>query len=207
MLKYLKNRHEAHSTKNFFFRKELSMFRLTVDKDINLVLLQESLAETIFQLVENNREYLTKWLPWPPETKTVEDTKDFIKKALTSFAEGERMSCAIEYQGEIVGVIGFNKIQKDLKKVEIGYWLSEEKQGKGIVTRACKRLIQYAFEEMGMEKVEIQVQPGNSDSQKICERLGFTKEGTITNSGNLHGTIIDLMIYAIRLDKSKDADK
>ncbi len=173
------------------------MFRLEVDTEINLIFLQESLAEDLFGLIDSDREYLNKWLPWPSHTKTIEDSKSFIKNSIIKFAEGKSMICAIEYVGKIVGVVGYNSIVKEVKKVEIGYWISSQYQGKGIITRSCSRLIRYAFDELEFEKVQISVATENVASRKVCERLGLKLEGVIKNSENLHGNIVDHAIYGI----------
>ena len=173
------------------------LFKLNVDSEINLVFLHESLATELFNLVDSDREYLSVWLPWPPFIKKIDDTKSFIKSSIIDFAEGKSMVCAIEYREEIVGVVSYNKILKSLKKVEIGYWLSSKYQGKGIITKSVECLINYAFDKLEMEKVQIAVATENYPSQKVCERLGFKSEGVIKNSENLHGKIVDHIIYGI----------
>lgn len=173
------------------------LFRQEVDSEINLIMLQESLAEKLFQLVDSDREYLNKWLPWVNHTKTVNDTKVFIKNSIVDFAEGKSMNLAIEYLNEIVGVTGYNTIYKDLKKVEIGYWLSSKQQGRGIITKSCTKLIQHAFNELDIEKVQISVAAENIKSRKVCEKLGFKLEGIIKNSEKLHDKIVDHAIYGM----------
>ena len=177
------------------------LFKLDVDSEINLVFLHESLATELFNLVDSDREYLNTWLPWPPFIKKIEGTKSFIKNSITDFAEGKSMVCAIEYKNKIVGVVGYNKILTSLKKVEIGYWLSSKYQGHGIMTRAVKCLINQTFNNLKMEKVQIAVATGNYPSQKVCERLGFKPEGVIKNYENLHGKIVDHIIYGLYNEK------
>ncbi len=177
------------------------MFRKAVDSDINLVFLQESLANDLYELVAHDREYLSKWLPWPPLTKSVDDTKSFIKRSIIDFAEGKSIVCAIEYQGRIVGVISYNAIYHSLKKVEIGYWISSHYQGHGIITRACRHMIEHAFNRMGMDKVEISAATGNSPSRNVCERLGMKLEGIIANAENLHGKIVNHAVYGITAER------
>lgn len=173
------------------------LFKLNVDSEINLVFLHESLATELFNLVDSDREYLNTWLSWPPFIKEVNDFNSFIKNSIVNFAEGKSISCAIEYENKIVGIIHLSKILNSLKKVEIGYWLSSKYQGNGIVTRAVKNLITYAFDELKMEKVEISIAVENHSSRNVCERLDFKREGIITNSENLHGKIVDHIIYGL----------
>lgn len=173
------------------------MFRMNVDEEIDLVFLEDALAVDLFALVDSEREYLSRWMPWAPETTSVEPIREFIKATTIGFAEGKSMTCAIWYRDAIVGVVGYKSIQPDLKKVEIGYWLSAKQQGKGIMTRACRALIQYAFSDLDMEKVEIAVAVENTPSRKVCERLGLKLEGVITNAENLQGVIVDHAVYGM----------
>lgn len=159
--------------------------------------MHESLATELFNLVDSDREYLNTWLPWPPSIKKIDDTKSFIKSSILDFAEGKSMVCAIEYREKIVGVVSYNKILNSLKKVEIGYWLSSKYRGKGIITKSVECLINYAFDRLGMEKVQIAVATKNYPSQNVCKRLGLKSEGVIKNFENLHGKIVDAIIYGI----------
>ena len=177
------------------------LFKLNIDSEINLVFLHESLSAELFNLVDSDRKHLNTWLPWPPFIEKVEDTKSFIKTSIVDFAEGKSMVCAIVYKNKIVGVVSFNKILTSLKKVEIGYWLSSKYQGNGIMSRAVKCLINEAFDDLEMKKVEISVATENYPSQRICERLGFNPEGVIKNSENLHGKIVDHVIYGLYNEK------
>ena len=178
-------------------KESVLLFLKKVDEDIDLVFLEESLAKELFNLIDSDRKHLSKWLPWVPLTKSIKDSKKFIKSSIIAFAENRSMVCAIKYQENIVGVIGYNIINHSVKKVDIGYWIGSRYQGRGIITKSCNHLIQYAFNQLAMQKVQIAVATDNTPSRKVCERLGFKLEGIITNSENLHGKIVDHAIYGI----------
>jgi len=173
------------------------VFTKAIEENITLALLTQVHADELFQLIDKNRAYLEQWMEWPPETKNLKDTQKFIKSCLAGLSENKELACGIEFNGKLIGVITFNKINHKLKKVTIGYWISEELQGKGFITKSCKTLIEYAFNELAMMKVEIHVATKNIPSQKVCERLGFKLEGVIRNAENLHGKIIDHNIYGL----------
>ena len=177
------------------------MFKLEVDKEINLVFLQNSLATELYALVDTNREYLGQWMPWVKGTTSVTDIESFIERSVTGFAKGETLVCAIEYNGKLGGIISYNEISKALKKVVLGYWISSELQGKGIVNRACQKLIEYAFNELQMDKVEIRVATKNIPSRNVCKKLGCSLEGEVSNSENLNGSIVNHAVYAIHANK------
>ena len=173
------------------------MFTKAVDDGLNLILLTPQNADELYALIVKNRDHLHPWMEWPPETKSVKDTQQFIKTSLEGLAEHKEMVCGIEWQGHIAGVITFNRIHHKLKKVELGYWVGKEQQGKGLVTRCINVMIDYAFNELHMEKVEIHVATGNVPSQNICKRLGFQQEGIIRNAENLHGNIVDHLVLSL----------
>lgn len=128
------------------------------------------------------------------------DSATFIRHAIEKFARGEGLTTAIEYQGEVVGVIGYNQIDQALAKVTIGYWLAERWQGNGIITRACQALIHHAFEEMGMEKVEISAAVENEPSRAVCERLGMQQEGITRRAERLADRVVDHVHYGLLRD-------
>ncbi len=171
------------------------MFQHKIDDEIQLVFLHQVFAQELFDLVDQNRGYLSTWLAFPPLTKSVDDIKAFIKRSVTGFAEQKVMVCGIQKNQKLVGLISFNKISTTLKKVEIGYWLAEKHQGNAIMLRACKSMIHYAFNELAMEKVEIRTASENKKSRQVCENLGLLLEGTITNSEKLHDKIVDHAVY------------
>ena len=179
------------------FKKELLVFNLTVDNEVVLYLPNDAFVGRYVELAEENNEYLSKWLAWPAFCKTQDDFKKFVKKSLHKFADGKCMNCAIEYRGEIVGNCGFNTINHDLKMVEIGYWIGEQYQGIGIVTRVCSYLIDYAFVNLSMEKVQISVAEDNLPSRAVCDRLGMQLEGVITNQEKVGNRILNHAIYGI----------
>jgi ribosomal-protein-serine acetyltransferase len=75
--------------------------------------------------------------------------------------------------------------------------LAQPQQSKGIVSKAVGTMIEIAFTQLEMEKVQISVAKENSPSRRVCERLGFTLEGVITRAENLNGRVVDHAIYGL----------
>ena len=83
------------------------------------------------------------------------------------------------------------------QKTEIGYWLSEKFQHKGIVTHSCKALIDFAFSEMNLHRIQLKAATKNFKSQAVAKRLGFTVEG-IERDGELHSHgFVDLKVFSL----------
>ncbi|MBF4441454.1 GNAT family N-acetyltransferase, partial [Vibrio anguillarum] len=133
----------------------------------------------------------------PPHASNEEFFLSFIKSSLHDYADGKSLVCGMIYQDKLVGSISFNSINRQLKKVEIGYWLSSEYQGKGIVSKSVLKLTDLAFTEFDMEKVQISAASENIPSRNVCERLGFSLEGIISRAENLNGRVVDHAVYGL----------
>lgn len=175
------------------------MFIHKVDENIKLRLFYMDDAEELFILTNESRDYLRKWLPWVDHVKEINDSKRFIEDCLKSFVErnGFPKGIAILYNNVIVGTIGFNEVSLENKYVSIGYWLGEMYQSKGIMTKTCKSLINFVFNELNMNRIEIRVSPENIKSKLIPERLGFTNEGKIRKTEFLYDHYVDHYIYGL----------
>ncbi|MDE5416132.1 GNAT family N-acetyltransferase [Alkalihalobacterium chitinilyticum] len=173
------------------------MFLHRVDDLISLKILEMKDAERIFELTDRSRDYLREWLPWLDMTKTVQDTEGFIRMSLKGFAEGNSMNTAILFNEEIVGIAGFNTINQSNKTAQMGYWIGQEYQGNGIITKVSKMLTDYAFNQLGLNKVEIRVAVENKKSRAVPERIGFKNEGCIRQSEWLYDHYVDHIVYGM----------
>lgn len=180
------------------------MFTLAVDDEIQLALVQPSFAPLYINIVSYQRDYLSRWLAWPNKAYSEEFFLNFIQGALHGYAEGQSMTCALLYKQQLVGNISFNKIDADLKVATVGYWLSADYQGKGIISRAVAYLIGFAFTELGMEKVQISAAVDNQASRAVCERLNLTLEGIITRAERVGDRVVDHAVYAAYRAESAD---
>ena len=111
-------------------------------------------------------------------------------------------SWAIVYREnrKAIGSIGYELDTKrpDINCRELGYAMSENYWGKGIMTEAAKAVIKYAFEEMMLDMVTIYRNPYNKRSGRIIEKCGFTYEGTLRNANKIYdGTIRDIACYSM----------
>jgi ribosomal-protein-serine acetyltransferase len=97
----------------------------------------------------------------------------------------------------LAGTLTLFDIKPSHRTAEIGYWLGADFEGKGLMTRGVKALINYAFFEMGLNRLEIRTNINNLKSRAIPERLGFTLEGVLGQEVRLHGKSQDMALYAL----------
>lgn len=173
------------------------MLTIRIDDNTELRTYEEKDAEEVFAVVDHNRAYLRKWLPWLDSNTAVEDTREFIRDALRQFANDDGFQAGIWHRGAFVGGIGYHSFDRAARKTAIGYWLDASSQGKGLMTRACKALVTYAFDEFALNRVEIHCAIGNRRSRAIPERLGFAQEGIIREGAWLYDHFVDLVVYGM----------
>ena len=170
---------------------------LKIDDDLILHQPQLDFANELFELVDKNRTYLEECLQWVENTKSPKDSQEFLRSARQFSFGGQQFHTIIIYKGKIAGLIGFNAIHKTHKKGEIGYWLAQDMQGKGIITKAVKRLMGYGFKYLNLNKVLIRVATQNMKSKGVPQRLGFTYEGTLREDIFHNDQFLDIEIYSL----------
>lgn len=97
---------------------------------------------------------------------------------------------------KIIGSCGYNFLDFDNSKTEIGYDLAKTHWGKGYATEAVSALINFAFNSLMINRVEAKVEPENIGSIKVLQKLNFTYEGTMRQCEKSKGKFIDLNIYS-----------
>ena len=152
-------------------------------------------APDIFASIDTQRLHLGRWLPFVADTHRIEQTRQVVAGMLADTANPVftlRDGCTF------AGLIGFKSADGRKRSIEIGYWLREEQQGKGIMTAAVQALCDLAFGEMGMQRVEIRCGVGNLPSNRIPQRLGFLRSHIEMQGEQLSdGTWIDLNVYVL----------
>lgn len=144
-----------------------------------------------------SREHLGRWLPWVEQTREAGDTRKFLEQVAANRSQGRTAAYGIWRGDELAGLIGLHDIDSSSGTAQIGYWIAERFQGRGVMTRAVAALIRLAFGELGLERIEIRCAAGNQRSQAIPKRLGFTYEGMLRSAQRLGGERVDLRVYGL----------
>ena len=108
------------------------------------------------------------------------------------------VNLAITINDEVVGGIGLEPRQDVYRKTAlIGYWLSEELWGRGIMPEAVKLVTNYAFTQLDFIRIQASVYSKNPPSMRVLEKAGFVKEGIMKNAVTKNGVVMDEHLYAI----------
>lgn len=169
---------------------------LSIDSSLSLHHPNPDWAKTIFEIIDEERAHLEKWLPWVDKTISEKDTLSFLKEARAFNKYGQNLTTFIFLHQQIIGSVAFNRFDKKNNSGEVGYWLRQGFQGKGLMTKACATLIQFGFEKRHLNRIEIKVASSNTKSKAIPQRLGFQHEGTLREAIFRNEQYHDLDIFA-----------
>ena len=158
-------------------------------------------APEIYQVIDDNRAYLRQWLPWVDGTDSPAVIQNVLAKWDRQLEQGTDIVLGIFMGGKYIGNIGLHDIDKENKNCIIGYWLAEKYQGQGIITDCVRALINYAFEVLELNKINIHCALDNCKSRAIPKRLGFHESGILKDGENLYGITHDMVIYCLERDE------
>jgi ribosomal-protein-serine acetyltransferase len=167
-----------------------------IDECRSLRLYEEADAEELYDVVVANRAHLARWMPWAAE-QTLEDSREFIRTSRRQLAENQGFQLAITVEGQIVGGLGFHRLDWQSRSTSIGYWIAEAAQGHGTVTEAVRALVNHAFGTCKLNRVEIRAGVENLRSRAIPERLGFVEKGVLRRAELVGDRFIDHVVYAM----------
>ena len=152
---------------------------ITINEELSLQLLNAGHAQELYELAESNREYLARWLTWLPYMENVGFIENFIIGSKQRNKEGNEFAFVIIINDSIIGRIGIFKIDHQSKIGEIGYWIGKDFEGRGIAKKCCQKLIEYGFNELNLNRIEMKCGVDNHKSRYIPEKLNFTLEGIL----------------------------
>ncbi len=159
----------------------------------------------LFALTRHNIEHLRCWLSWTDRINRAADTREYIRMMQRFAREGTGFACAIRQEGRIVGIIDMHHVDLVNRHASIGYWVSADAQGRGIMTAACRAIVQWGFETRELHRIEIRVAEGNHRSSAIPTRLGFTTEGVCREVEWLGGRWVNHEIFSMLLAEWRHA--
>ncbi len=166
----------------------------------------ESQLLSLVQLDENHKGDLFRLLTIPEVTRyfpviPIAKENDLLKKIAyfkQQFNEGSGMRWGITLKGQqsVIGTIGFSSIIPH-HKASIVYALHPAHQRKGLVTEALGALLHFGFIDLGLRRIEAEVMPGNTASERLLEKLGFKYEGLLQQWMNWEGKYCDIKMFAL----------
>ncbi|KMY77320.1 GNAT family N-acetyltransferase [Leuconostoc mesenteroides] len=160
-----------------------------------LVMPENSHAAELFRIINQDRETLSRWMPWTPNIKTVEDEAQFLNYARLKMAKQKLFMLTILVNNTPVGMIDLHNIDRKNKRAELGYWLSSNYQGLGIISSSVNLVLDYAFEKLNFHKIILRSDSENGKSIAVAHRLNFTLEAILKDQITYNDDFKDLNIF------------
>ncbi|WP_061809706.1 GNAT family N-acetyltransferase [Rossellomorea vietnamensis] len=134
----------------------------------------------VFRAITDSRSELKPWLPFARKEQTLEEVEAGVRESFADFIKKTdiRLHIYLKETDEFIGSTGLHRIDWDVPKVEIGYWLNSRHTKKGYMVEAVKALTHFALHDLSCQRVEIRCDERNTSSRRVPEKLGFLLEGT-----------------------------
>lgn len=148
---------------------------LVADAQLELRPVTDAVKPSLIEAVRESHAHLSRWMFWATEEYGPHDAQTF----LDSVASGDERAYAVSgrEEGGFHGICSLNRVDEINRTANLGYWLRATSTGRGLATRAVRRLLVHALEDLGIERVEIVMSPANIASVRVAERLKLHEEG------------------------------
>ena len=172
--------------------------RMPVLETERLLLRKLNIRDTSDVFEYSSNPIVPRFLTWSPH-EDEEYTRDYLRFLVKKYRSGEYLDWALALKdgGKVIGTCGFTSVDINNSKVEIGYVLSEKYWRNGYGAEAVRRVVSYVFDTLEMNRIEARVLIGNTPSENLLLKLGFTKEGMGKSELFVKGTFCDVSHFAL----------
>ena len=153
----------------------------------------------VHEAVRASLPELSEYLPWAVNYQR-SVTAQFVRDSIGAWASGRAFDFAIRAQGDDdrhLGNVSVWFTSKANSAGEVGYWIRSDAAGRGFGTEATARALQIAFEELNMHRVVTRIAVGNVASERIVQKLGFLKEGTLRDEVKVGPKWLDHTVWGL----------
>jgi Acetyltransferases, including N-acetylases of ribosomal proteins len=156
-------------------------------------------AEETFGAVRESLTELKPWMSWAHDGYSIQESKEFIRITRARWEEGTLFAFAITdaKTGSILGGCSLSHIHPVYHLCNLGYWVRTSRRGEGIAVRAARLAARYAFEKVGLIRVEVVMALGNMASRRVAEKAGAHYEGILHNRMVVSREIYDAHMYSL----------
>lgn len=134
-----------------------------------------------------------------PTMRHVDEAHTRVETVLTRAAGGKDLVCAVEAldSGDVIGMCDLFHAHEQCRRAEIGFCLQRRQWGKGYMSEAAAAVVEHAFEAVKLNRIEADIDPRNTASARVLERLGFVREGLLRERWIVGDEITDSALYGL----------
>ncbi|QDQ72572.1 GNAT family N-acetyltransferase [Pseudoluteimonas lycopersici] len=155
-------------------------------------------APALHAAVQASIASLSHWFPWAHAGYALSDAEARIAHCTAARARGEEFAFGIfAADGELLGCVGLNQVNRAHHSANLGYWIGEAHRGRGMAADAARQVATTGFGELGLVRIEIVTLPDNAASQRVAQKLGATREGEFRNRLVVRGEPADAVVFSL----------
>ena len=171
---------------------------ILVNGDVKLRVAKMRDSKQLEKLILGNRPWLRPWEATNPEAPNSFDVRGQLRGLLRQLDDQSGMPFVIEVQGRVQGQLNVaNVMYGSVSSAVLGYWVSPEVAGKGVMPISVALVTDYLMDQVGLHRVEINVRPENTASLRVIQKLGFRYEGLKQRYIHINGDWRDHYVFAI----------
>lgn len=173
------------------------MYAISLGDGAELRPLEPWHAEEFLAHLDRGREFITRHIPFGAHATDVDAARAVLRSYADKRAADTGFLHGLWLADRLVGGLLFRVFDTETGVCEIGCWLEPAGTGKGLVTRGARILVDWAFDERDMHRVEWHVSSANEASVNVARRLGLTREGVLREHYPYRGVRQDTEIWAV----------
>ena len=134
-------------------------------------------SSALYEAVAASSAELRPWLFWAVD-HSLDKSREFTKRCLDLWGVSQ-WTFAICESDRLIGCVGLDSYESFLSSAEIGYWLRTDRAGRGLMTEAAGAVVDFAFGELNLHRIELHADTRNAASIRVAEKLGFARVGLL----------------------------
>jgi len=156
-------------------------------------------AAGLVEAAQESIQTVGAWLDWCTPSYGNAQAEAWIAHAVENWDKGDGFAFAVidATCGDYLGGVGLNQIDHANRSANLGYWIRQSYQARGVGAQAARLAVGYVFEQLGLTRIEIACAAANRPSRRIAEKTGARYEGLVSGRIQLHGRPVDAAIYSI----------
>lgn len=171
--------------------------RLTLKSErLTLEPYRVAFAQPAWEAVRLSKPELLPWMPWA-RNSSLEATRAFCERTIAEWDSGTAYEFAVFHEDSLVGAGGLHGVVPLIAKAEVGYWIRSDRAGEGLMTEAAAMLRDFAFDTLGIRRLELRAGTENMASRRVAEKIGFLEEGTLRGGGVGDAGPYDTTLYGM----------
>ena len=170
---------------------------LSTDPRAELRPLEPWMAEEFFEHIERARATVDPWIPWASFSTDLDSARGTLQRYADKQAADAGRIHGIWLEGTLVGGVMFPRFDAATGNCEIGVWTEPAGAGHGLITTAARLLVEYAFGERGMQRIEWVTSTRNTRSSAVARRLGMSLDGVLRKEFLHNGERIDSEVWSL----------